>query len=194
MNDAFFFLMIEKKHIKEMEEYVKTEDSLREELIANSRLVLKDSKSAIYSIHRNNLIEAKKNLDSAESIIKKCKKIIITHPHLKTSFENALEEYAEACLFYGYMNNKLPSYKDIDVDPIIYLQALSDLTGELSRRAVLEATAKNRKEVETIRNLIHDIQGILIKFDLRNGDLRKKSDAIKWNLNKVEELLYDLKK
>ncbi|MEM4637967.1 MAG: hypothetical protein QXK76_03020 [Candidatus Woesearchaeota archaeon] len=186
--------MIEKKHIKEMEEYVNAEDSLREELIANSRLVLKDSKSAIYSIHRNNLIESKKNLDSAESIIKKCKKIIAKHPHLKTSFENALEEYAEACLFYGFVNNKIPSYKDIGVDPIIYLQALSDLTGELSRRAVLEATGKNKKEVQRIRDLIHDIQGIIIKFDLRNGDLRKKSDAIKWNLNKVEELLYDLKR
>lgn len=186
--------MIEKKHVKEMEEYIKLEDFLREKLIANSRLVLKDSKSAIYSIHRNNLVEAKKNIDSAKLTIKICKKIINKHPHLKVSFENALEEYAEACLFYGYMNNKIPSYKDIGVDPIIYLQALSDLTGELSRRAVIEATAKNIIEVQKIRDLINDIQGILIKFDLRNGDLRKKSDAIKWNLNKVEELLYDLKR
>ncbi len=186
--------MIDQKHIKEMELYVKEEDSLREELIVNSRLILKDSKSAIYSIHRNEPKEAKKSLDSAESIIKKCSAILQKHPHLKVSFDNAIEEYAEACLFYGYVNDKIPSYKDINVDPIIYLQALSDLTGELGRRAVLEATAKNKKEVQKIRDLIHDIQGILIKFDLRNGDLRKKADAIKWNLNKVEELLYDLKK
>lgn len=177
-----------------MESYVKEEDSLRESIIANSRLILKDSKSAIYSLHRKELKEAKKSIDSAESTIKKCNVILQKHPHLKFSFENALEEYAEACLFYGYITDKFPSYKDIDVDPIIYLQALSDLTGELSRKAVLEATAKNNKEVQKIRNLIHDIQGILIKFDLRNGDLRKKADAIKWNLNKVEELLYDLKK
>jgi len=186
--------MINSKDVKEMEYYVKEEDSLREELIANSRSILKDSKSAIYSIHRNELKEARKSLDSAVLTIKKCMILLQKHPHLKVSFENALEEYAEACLFYGYVTNKIPSYKDIDVDPIIYLQALSDLTGELGRRAVLEATAKNKKEVQKIRDLIHDIQGILIKFDLRNGDLRKKSDAIKWNLNKVEELLYDLKK
>lgn len=186
--------MLNSKDIKEMESYVKEEDSLREELIANARLILKDSKSAIYSIHRNESKEAKKSLDSAASTIKKCRIILQKHPHLKVSFDNALEEYAEACLFYGYVNDKVPSYKDIDVDPIIYLQALSDLTGELGRRAVLEATAKNKKEVQKIRDLIHDIQGILIKFDLRNGDLRKKADAIKWNLNKVEELLYDLKK
>ena len=186
--------MIDQKHIKEMESYVKEEDCLREELIGSSRLILKDSKSAIYSIHRDDLKEAKRSIDSAETIIKKCKSILQKHPHLRVSLEGALEEYAEACLFYGYITNKFPSYKDIDVDPIIYLQALSDLTGELGRRSVLEATAKNKKEVQKIRDLIHDIQGILIKFDFRNGELRKKADAIKWNLNKVEELLYDLKK
>jgi predicted translin family RNA/ssDNA-binding protein len=186
--------MLNPKDIKEMESYVKDEDSLRESLIVNSRLILKDSKSAIYSVHRNELKEAKAYLDSAESVIKKCRIILQKHPHLKVSFDNALEEYTEAALFYGYVNDKIPCYKDIGVDPIIYLQALSDLTGELGRRGVLEATAKNKKEVQKIRDLIHDIQGILIKFDLRNGDLRKKADAIKWNLNKVEELLYDLKK
>lgn len=186
--------MLNPKDIKEMEFYVKEEDSLREELIANARLILKDSKSAIYSIHRKELKDAKKSLESAESIIKKCRAILQKHPHLKLSFDNALEEYAEAMLFYGYVTNKFPSYKDIGVDPILYLQGLSDLTGELGRRAVLEATAKNKKEVQKIRDLIHDIQGILIRFDLRNGELRKKADAIKWNLNKVEELLYDLKK
>ncbi|MGV8150627.1 MAG: translin family protein [Candidatus Woesearchaeota archaeon] len=186
--------MIDQKHIREMESYVKEEDSLREKLIVNSRLILKDSKSAIYSIHRKDMIDAKMSIDSAAALIKKCRIILKKHPHLKVSFENALEEYSEACLFYGYVKGKIPSYKDIEVDPIVYLQALSDLTGELGRRAVLEATAKNKNEVQKIRDLIHDIQGILIKFDLRNGDLRKKADAIKWNLNKVEELLYDLKK
>ncbi|MBT7927970.1 hypothetical protein HN695_06565, partial [Candidatus Woesearchaeota archaeon] len=29
-------------------------------------------------------------------------------------------------------------------------------------------------------------------MDLRNGELRKKSDAIKWNLKKIEDILYDI--
>ena len=39
--------MLNPKDIKEMEDYVKEEDGLRETLIANSRCILKDSKSAI---------------------------------------------------------------------------------------------------------------------------------------------------
>jgi hypothetical protein len=32
-----------------------------------------------------------------------------------------------------------------------------------------------------------------MKFDLRNGELRKKFDEIKWNLKKIEDIAYDIK-
>jgi predicted translin family RNA/ssDNA-binding protein len=184
--------MIHAKDVKDMENYVKQEDSLREELIAKSRTVLKDSKSAIYSIHRQELVEGKRLIDSATSTLKEIDKIIKKYPHMKYSADNAYEEYCEACLFYGFVNGKLPNAKSLNVDPIIYLQSLSDFTGELARKAVIDATAKKSKEVQRIRDMIDEVFGIMIQFDLRNGELRKKADAIKWNLNKVEELLHSL--
>jgi len=184
--------MITKKDVTEMEEYVKQEDSMREELIIQSRLVLKDSKSAIYSIHRGELKEGKKLIDSAALVLKRMDVILKKYPHLKYSSDNAYEEYCEACLFYGFINGKLPNAKSLNVDSIIYLQSLSDFTGELARKAVIDATAKKGVEVKKIRDLIDEVYGIMIRFDLRNGELRKKADAIKWNLNKVEELLHSL--
>lgn len=184
--------MINTKDVKDMETYIKQEDSLREELIIKSRAVLKDSKSAIYSIHRQELVEAKKLIESAALILKDLDKILKKYPHLKYSADNAYEEYCEACLFYGFVHGKVPNAKSLNVDPIIYLQALSDFTGELARKAVIDATAKKSKEVQRIRDMIDEVFGIMIRFDLRNGDLRKKADAIKWNLNKVEELLHSL--
>jgi predicted translin family RNA/ssDNA-binding protein len=68
------------------------------------------------------------------------------------------------------------------------------LTGELGRRSVLEAIAKNKDEVQTIRELVDEIYGVFARLDLRNGEIRKKGDAIKWNLNKIEEVLHDLHK
>ena len=39
---------------------------------------------------------------------------------------------------------------------------------------------------------MHEIYGEFLKLHLRNGELRKKSDAIKWNLKKLEEVMYDI--
>ncbi len=179
---------------KELARYIKEEDGQRELIITRSRIILKNSKSAIFSIHRSEFTQAKQLLDDAKKIITELRKIIKIHPHLQYNLDNALEEYAEASCFYEYqVNKKVPSFKELEVDPINYLGALSDLTGELGRKAVIEATAKNIKRVEEIRSTMEEIHGVLLSMDLRNGELRKKSDSIKWNLQKVEELLYDLK-
>ncbi len=68
------------------------------------------------------------------------------------------------------------------------------MTGELGRKSVLESIAKNKDEVHNIRELVDEIHGLFVKLDLRNGDLRKKADSIKWNLSKIEEVLHDMHK
>ena len=73
-----------------------------------------------------------------------------------------------------------------------YLLGLCDFTGELVRYAVLRATARDKKAVQDVRNIIDAIHGQLLQFDLRNGELRKKYDSIKYNLQKAENTLYDL--
>lgn len=180
---------------KDIELYLKEEDSRREEIINTSRIILKNSKSAIYSLHRKELEQAKDLIDESKKLIEHLRQIVSKHPHLKQSMENALEEYCEACCFYGFVNDKkIPSYKELDLDPYTYLGGLSDLTGELGRRSVLEAIAQNKSEVQIIRELVDEIYGIFSRLDLRNGELRKKSDAIKWNLNKIEDVLHDMHK
>ena len=70
---------------------------------------------------------------------------------------------------------------------------LCDLAGELARKAVTVAN-KDPKIVKRIKDIIEEIFGEFLKLNLRNGELRKKSDSLKWNLNKVEEILYDINK
>jgi translin len=187
--------MLDHESFNEMESYLKEEDSKREEIINNSRIILKNSKSAIYCLHRHESEKAKELLDDARVIISKLYKIVEKHPHLKQHLENALEEYCEACCFYGFVSEKrIPTYKELGLEPFTYLGGLSDLTGELGRRSVLEAIARNKEEVKAIRELVDEIYGTFARLDLRNGELRKKGDAIKWNLNKIEEVLHDLHK
>ena len=49
------------------------------------------------------------------------------------------------------------------------------------------------EKVVTIKELIDEIYGEMIGFDLRNSDLRRKFDSIKYNLKKLEDLVLDLR-
>ncbi len=168
-------------------------DKEREIVIKDSRNVLKAAKQAIFALHRNNLDEAKSLLktakDEKETIEKK-----INNPRVHSgSFNNACEEYAEAALFLHFQeNSELLSFSDIEVTEEEYLGACADLTGELGRRAVILATERKADEVKKIRDFTDDIYGEFVKFDFRNGDLRRKYDSIKYNLQKMEQVLYNL--
>ena len=75
-----------------------------------------------------------------------------------------------------------------------YLLGLCDLAGELVRKAVKDSIKKNFDSVLEIRDFVEELYGEFLKFNLRNGELRKKSDSIRWNLNKLEELALDVSK
>jgi len=97
-------------------------------------------------------------------------------------------------MYYGIIkDNKIQTLATLKVNEEDYLMGICDLTGELTRKAVTIAN-KEPKEVEKIKDLVEEIFGEFIKFNLRNGELRKKADSIKWNLKKLEEIMYDIKK
>lgn len=177
---------------KEMDSF----DEEREALIKISRDILKLSKHAIFSIHKNNIKEAEAKIQEAEAKIKDSKK------HLKCStkldhlgaMSAALQEYVEAKCYYSYVQKKkIPSQKSLKVEIEDYLLGLCDLTGELGRRAVMCVIDGKEDEVVEIRNIVEKIFSLFLELNLRNGELRKKSDAIKWNLKKIESIIYDLK-
>jgi len=85
---------------------------------------------------------------------------------------------------------KIPTRKELGIDTESYLLGMCDLTGELVRKAVNSAIKRNFKEVLEIKELVSDIYSLFLEFDLRNGELRKKMDSIKYNLMKLEDLAY----
>jgi translin len=177
---------------KELDDF----DSQREETIAKSRDILKASKQAIYSVHRHELKEAEKLLKQAEAGIKAIRKFVVSDPKLDFvgAYSSATQEYVEAKCYYEFIvHGKIPSQKQLDVQVEDYLLGLCDLTGELGRKTVLAAIAKEYSMVVKIRDLVDEIHGLFLQLNLRNGELRKKSDSIKWNLKKIEDVLYDVK-
>ncbi len=188
--------MLDKTDFNRIRSNLDRYDSKREELIKKAREVLKLSKQLIYSVHRNDLKEA----DGIFTSLKKEKinldKIAVSHKNLfgEGSYSEAMQEYVEAMAYYGITKDrKIPTQSSLKVSEEDYLMGICDLTGELTRKAVTIAH-KDNKEVEKIKDLVEEIFGEFLKFNLRNGNLRKKFDQIKWNLKKLEEIVYDTKK
>ncbi|MEM3126478.1 MAG: hypothetical protein QW331_00195 [Candidatus Woesearchaeota archaeon] len=188
--------MLDKKDFQEMQQELQKYDEKRELLIKKSRDILKLSKQVIYAVHRNELSEAANLLKNLEKEKNELNKISKHDPHMLSegSFRIALQEYVEAALYYEFVKNeKLPSHKKLDVDSEHFVMGLCDLTGELARRAVYLAGKNQTKNVVKIRDLIDEIYGELLKFDFRENEVRRKFDAIKYEINKIEELVLDLK-
>jgi predicted translin family RNA/ssDNA-binding protein len=186
--------MLDEMEFEEIKERFEAFDAKREAIIKESRDILKLSKQAIFSIHRDDLEKAKAQLGDAEALKKKLEKSVAADPSLRTGgFCNAVEEYVEAKTFLHFLEKgTILPMKRLKVTPEEYLGGLADLTGELCRRAVILATKKQVVDVEQIHQAVESIYGQFVKFDFRNGDLRRKYDAIKYNLQKVENVLYDL--
>jgi predicted translin family RNA/ssDNA-binding protein len=188
--------MINKKDLasirRELEAYTKK----REAVIQISRGVLRLSKQAIACTHRKDLKMAAQHLKEAEKDIKKAKKQIGFDPRLSImgAYSVAMQEYVEAKTFLHFVKHrKLLPFSSLDVDPEDYLMGLADLTGELSRKAVLQTIARKYDDVSFVREFVVGIHDFFLTLNLRNGELRKKNDAIKWNLKRIEDILYDVR-
>ena len=188
--------MIDKQDFKRIRENLAKYDSDRESLIKKARDALKLAKQVIYSVHREEMKEASDSVAVLKKAKEELDKIASSHEYLfyEGSYSEAMQEYVEALAYYGFVKDKkIPTIGSLKVNEEDYLMGISDLTGELARKAVTIAH-KDDKEVEKIKEIVEELFGEFIKFDLRNGELRKKADSIKWNLKKLEEVMYDIKK
>jgi translin len=173
----------------ELKEY----DEQRELLIKKSRDVLKLSKLIIYAVHRDEMEQAVKLIKEIEQERKELEKIALHDAKMayEGSYKIAIQEYVEAILYYEFVKSgKLP---DLKVLAEHFILGLSDLPGELVRRAVYLAGKGEVEKVKKIRDEVDAIYGEMLKFDFRDNEIRRKVDSIKYELRKLEDLVLDLK-
>lgn len=188
--------MIDKKDFLEMDKEFHEFDKQRELLIKKSRDVLKISKRVIYSVHRDDLKEAsslvkemQKELKELNDFVKKNSKM-----YHQGSYKVAVQEFVEAMLYFIFIkDNKIATRKELDVETDYYLLGLCDLSGELVRKAIHAASKENYGAAFEIRDLIDELYSILLTFDIRESELRKKFDSMKYDLKKLEDLCLELK-
>lgn len=169
------------KNLEEARKELETFDKKREEAIKQARTALKEAKKTVYALHRNE----KTSLATAEQEIQKARKL--AENELRPIIGEAEEEYVEAACFASYP--EIPEMKKLGVDAETFLAGLCDCIGELVRKAMNSALKKDYKITEEIRNWIQTTYDDLQLIDLRNGNVRRKFDSIKYGLERLENVL-----
>lgn len=180
--------MIDKIHAEKLKNELTKQEEEREASIRLSRDIIKTSKLIIYAIHRDDFEEAEKNV----SLIKEQMTGLPQKP-TTGMVDVAKQEYAEALQYYIYeKEGRVVTADELNLGPIEYLLGLCDFTGELVRRGINSIVKGNFDRAKKIRDLVEEIHGLFLTFDIRNNELRKKGDGIKYNLKRLEDALFEL--
>lgn len=73
-----------------------------------------------------------------------------------------------------------------------YLMGLLNLASELSRFAVNAVTQRDFERPLKIAAFIGELNSGFRLLNLKNNDLRKRFDALKYDVKKIEEIVYDV--
>ena len=169
-------------------------DALREEVIIQSRTVLRLAKQLIYALHRGE----KPMYDELVSQYQELQQVGRGTQHYdglqrEGSKSDATQEYVEACAYHDFVYQKeIRSAQELDVSTEDYLLGICDLSGELVRRTVNAVIRDDITEAERSAEFVQQLYGQMLEFDLRNGLLRKKVDGMKYAVQKVQDVLYDV--
>lgn len=183
--------MIDQESFERMREELSAYDEERETLIKDSRKLNALSKKGMYHVHRSELQRAAAVFSEADPLAKRLIGAYRDDAKRKVgAVSAALQEWCECKAYYHYaQDGTLLGKEEAGLETEDYLLALADLTGELVRKAVSLSIEKRTPEVQAIRAFVEELYGAFLGFDFRNGELRKKTDAMRWNLQKIEELL-----
>lgn len=165
----------------------------RRELSDLAQRVLTESKRSMFAWHRDDPEAARLALRAATELLEAGLTREQAVPRLQAEglWRSAKEEFVEAWLFAEYMERhtfqRLPPIEEAE----IVLGALSDVAGELARKAVLLGAKRAHAEVRQMLEAVQDIVELLLALDL-TGSLRSKTDQARQHLRKIEEIHYDL--
>ena len=187
--------MISKKDFQNTAKSHDKLSKLKDEIISKSRVILRQSKEVIYLANKKSAQAGKKC-----AVMKKDYQALALmaakHSTLQCSgmFKVASQEYVEAACYLGYIKNKrLLTTKEVGVTGEYYLMGVCDLTGELVRRAINQAIDNEFEDAIKIRDFVSELYTELLQINIANGELRKKFDRIKYDLQKLEDLVLNLK-
>ena len=186
--------MLDKKYLGRIREELLSYALKRRDVIKMAGDAQHLSKKAIFAFQRDDKKGGEGCLKQAESIIlgliNKYKKD--TAIFEEGSYRAALEEFAEASIFYQFLQKKpIGKILKVEVDPDVFIGGLCDVPGELLRYAIKSATERKFDQVKKCHEIAEEILEELVDMDL-TGYNRQKFDQAKQALHKLEQVVYEV--
>ena len=157
----------------------------REKGITGSRRVIRASANGIRALHRREWDQAVVLIDTAEAELAEISDALVDHPEMKHAgfVSDAAKEYAEARITQAVFTDlEIPTFEDLEMDPVPYLHGLGEAVGEMRRRMLDLLRDEKLVEAEATLEEMDDIVDMLASIDYPDGmtnGLRRTTDVFR---------------
>lgn len=169
-----------KRGIAEALQALEEVDRDREVILKLCREIIRLARVVVAKTHSNS--DSSNDLDRLREIVAEIKKFAIARPEVfyTGTVTSALSEYAEAaCLFFLVHQGRIPSFRELGIDPAPYVLGLADLVGE-ARRRILDCLRKRSfdeaEDLFEVMEAIYDALRVSHLPDALAPGLRRKTD------------------
>lgn len=177
--------------IKDIEKMLMKKEKEMDDILSKNRIVIRSCSNSIKAIHAKKMNEAKKHLKDAE---KELKTITRYQQDFPAQLNHVLQEYAEARIVLSAVEkDRIPSYKELKVGEIPYLNGLLDAIGELKREMYESLRHGKTKKAEKYFAMMEAIYDELLPLRFSNSvlpEFRRKQDVARLQIEQARgELL-----
>ncbi|XRH75008.1 MAG: hypothetical protein ACO0C9_05770 [Candidatus Methanosuratincola verstraetei] len=164
---------------------LKAKDAKREEIITQSREIIRRSGSAVLSIHRGEFEAAEESLKAAREALEGALQACMDfHEFYYTGpLPQAFQEYAEAMILLALVKDReVPKPAELRIPPEPYLTGVADAAGELRRYALDSIRKDSINEAWRALELMEEAYTLLKAIDYPRAvvpNLRRKVDVMR---------------
>lgn len=155
----------------------------REKAIAGSRLAIRSAANGIRALHRSEWEEAETLISESAARLASIADALTESPELwaHAVVTDAAKEYAEARVTQAIFSGaEIPTFSDLEMDPIPYLHGLGEAVGEMRRRMLDLLRDERVSAAEAIVDQMDGIVDMLAQVDYPDGmtsGLRRTTDV-----------------
>lgn len=164
----------------------------KDEVLNLGRAITKESKSAIYSLIRDDWQEAESRLTKMKNDVLALKALLEKNCRLAYLADVSMREYTEALILYHFLRERrIPTHEELEVDKEAFVTGLMDATGELLRKSVEEMIKGNLLFANEAKEFIEDVYKSMLEMNFRDYEIRKKVDYVSNNLNRLVDYIFE---